>query len=92
MQTDGYKILYFHAMSSIAEFSVSMEVLQDHTLEKSNDYYAFHFEGEKGPNSQGPSSVIDTNTGVDYFTQINRNGIACWDTNTELNPNTFSKY
>lgn len=89
LQTDGYKILYFHAMSSIAEFSVSTEVLQDHTLEKSNDYYAFHFEGEKGPNSQGPSSVIDTNTGVDYFTQINRNGIACWDTNTELNPNTF---
>ncbi|OAD61974.1 Protein yellow, partial [Eufriesea mexicana] len=88
-QSDGYKTLYFHAMCGITEFSVSTEVLQDHELKKSGDYDAFHVEGEKGPNTQGPTSLIDTNTGIDYFLQVKRNGIACWDTSAELNPNTF---
>ncbi|CAK9831395.1 Protein yellow [Anthophora retusa] len=86
---DGYKILYFHAMSGVTEFSVSTEVLQDSTLAKSKDYYAFHVEGHKGPCTQGPTSLIDTVTGIDYFAQVLRNGIACWDTNVELNPDTF---
>ncbi|KZC03773.1 Protein yellow [Dufourea novaeangliae] len=88
-QTDEYRTLYFHAMSGITEFSVSTEVLQDDTLNKSKDYYAYKIEGSKGPNTQGPSSVIDPETGIDYFTQVNRNGIACWDTSLKLNPERF---
>ncbi|CAD1469723.1 unnamed protein product, partial [Heterotrigona itama] len=88
-QTDGYKTLYFHAMSGITEFSVSTEVLQDSTLKKSSSYDAFRVEGEKGPLTQGPTSVIDAGTGINYFTQVSKNGIACWDTSVELNPNTF---
>lgn len=79
-------------MSGATEFSVSTEVLQDNTLKKSSNYYAFHIEGEKGPNSQGPTSVIDTKTGIDYFAQVNRNGVACWNTNVELDPYTFGGY
>ena len=90
-QSDGYKTLYFHAMSGITEFSVSTEVLQDSTLKKSSSYDAFRVEGEKGPLTQGPTSVIDTSTGINYFTQVSKNGVACWDTSVELNPNTFSK-
>ncbi|KOC64207.1 Protein yellow [Habropoda laboriosa] len=86
---DGYKTLYFHPMSSVTEFSVSTEVLQDSTLTKSSNYYAFHVEGDKGPFTQGPTSVIDIMTGINYFAQVLRNGIACWDTNHELNPSTF---
>lgn len=78
-------------MSGITEFSVSTEVLQDSTLKKASDYYAFHVEGVKGPQTQGPSSLIDEKTGIDYFTQVNTNGIACWDTGEHLNPDTFSK-
>lgn len=89
IQSDGYKTLYFHAMSGITEFSVSTEVLQDDIMNKSRNYYAFHIEGNKGPKTQGPSSLIDQNTGIDYFTQVNRNGIACWDTSVKLNPDTF---
>ncbi|KAK1127848.1 hypothetical protein K0M31_003339 [Melipona bicolor] len=89
LQSDGYKTLYFHAMSGITEFSVSTEVLQDSTLKKSSSYDAFRVEGEKGPLTQGPTSVIDASTGIDYFTQVSKNGIACWDTSVELNPNTF---
>ncbi|XP_076235248.1 yellow-f [Calliopsis andreniformis] len=88
-QSDGHKILYFHAMSGITEFSVSTDVLKDSTLQKSSNYHAFHVEGIKGPRTQGPSSLIDPRTGIDYFAQVSRNGIACWDTSAPLNPDTF---
>ncbi|KAI4500680.1 hypothetical protein M0802_004272 [Mischocyttarus mexicanus] len=88
-QNDGYRTLYFHAMSSITEFYVSTEVLQDDTLNLSNNYYAYHIAGNKGPQSQGPSSVIDQKTQIAYFTQVNKNGISCWDTNVKLTPETF---
>ncbi|XP_032676731.1 protein yellow-like [Odontomachus brunneus] len=89
IRSDGYRTLYFHAMSGITEFSVSTDVLQDDTLKKSDEYHNFHVVGNKGPLTQGPSSVIDPETCIDYFTQVNRNGIACWDTKTELTPETF---
>ncbi|XP_047352408.1 protein yellow-like [Vespa velutina] len=88
-QDDGYRTLYFHAMSGITEFYVSTEVLQDDTLILSNNYHAFHVAGDKGPKSQGPSSVIDQETEIAYFTQIQKNGIGCWDTNVKLTPETF---
>lgn len=89
---DGYRTLYFHAMSGITEFSVSTSVLQDNTLKKGENHYNFHIVGNKGPLTQGPSSIIDSETCIDYFTQINRNGIACWDTTVKLSPKTFSEY
>lgn len=92
IRDDGYRTLYFHAMSGITEFSVSTNVLQDKTLKKGENYYNFHIVGNKGPLTQGPSSIIDSKTCIDYFTQINRNGIACWDTTVKLSPETFSEY
>lgn len=88
-RSNGYKTLYFHAMSGITEFSVSTEVLQDDTLNKSSDYHAFHVEGSKGLKSQGPTSLIDTKTGIDYLIQVSKNGIACWDTSMPLNEESF---
>ncbi|XP_076643326.1 yellow-f [Halictus rubicundus] len=87
--SDGHRTLYFHAMSGITEFSVPTEVLQDNESKKYEDYYAFKNEGTKGPNTQGPSSVIDQNTGINYLTQVSKNGVACWDTSVALNPDTF---
>jgi len=92
IRDDGYRTLYFHPMSAITEFSVSTDILQDNTLKKWEDYANFHIVGNKGPLTQGPSSIIDSETSVDYFTQVNRNGIACWDTKVKLNPKTFSEY
>nr|XP_034190763.1 protein yellow-like [Osmia lignaria] len=88
-RNDGYKTLYFHAMSGITEFSVSTEVLQDDTLKRSSDYHTFHVEGKKGARSQGPTSLIDTKTGIDYFTQVSKNGVACWDTSVPLDEDSF---
>jgi len=90
--TDGSRMLYFHSMSGITEFSVSTDILQDNKLKKSKLYNNFHIVGTKGPLTQGLSSIIDPKTCINYFTQVNRNGIACWDITKELNPETFSKY
>lgn len=79
-------------MSGITEFSVSTEVLQDDTLKRSSDYHNFHVEGKKGAKTQGPTSLIDTKTGIDYFTQVSKNGIACWDTSVPLDEDSFGKY
>jgi len=89
IHADGSRILYFHSMSGITEFSVPTDVLQDSTLKKSEVYSNFRIVGTKGPLTQGPSSNIDPETCIDYFTQVNKNGIACWDITMELNPETF---
>ncbi|KAK2576996.1 hypothetical protein KPH14_011958 [Odynerus spinipes] len=88
-QDDGYRTLCFHAMSGIREFCVSTEILKDDTLTLSRNFYAFHVAGEKGQDSQGPSSVIDQETRIAYFTQVHKNGISCWDTDVKLTPETF---
>jgi hypothetical protein len=87
--TNGSRKLYFHPMSGITEFSVDTDILQDNELKKSGIYSNFHVVGNKGPLTQGPSSIIDSKTCINYFTQVNRNGIACWDITMELNPETF---
>jgi len=92
INADGKRILYFHSMAGITEFSVSTDVLQDDTLEKSSVYKNFNVVGVKGPLTQGASSIIDPKTCINYFTQVNKNGIACWDITKELKPETFSKY
>ncbi|XP_066588544.1 protein yellow-like [Prorops nasuta] len=88
-KANSYRTLYFHAMSGITEFQVSTEILRDEALAKGNNYYSFAVSGSKGPKTQGTSSVIDQETGIDYFTQVNRNGIGCWDTAVTLDPTTF---
>ncbi|XP_011504192.1 PREDICTED: protein yellow-like [Ceratosolen solmsi marchali] len=87
---DGSKTLYFHALSAVREFSVSTAVLRNESSASSDNYYLFTLAGEKGQGSQGTSSAIDLQTGIIYFTQINRHGIACWNTKEPLNPNTFN--
>ncbi|XP_012287935.1 protein yellow [Orussus abietinus] len=88
-QKDGSKTLYFHAMSGITEFLVSTDILKNETLATTDNYYHFRVVGDKGPRSQGPSSIIDPETGINYFTQVQKNGIACWDTNEPLNSDTL---
>lgn len=88
-QSDGYRILYFHAMSGITEFSVSTEILKNKSASEPTKFDDFHVVGVKGPRTQGASSIIDQNSGIDYFTQVNKNGMACWNTNRELKQSTF---
>lgn len=89
---NGSKTLYFHAMSSTTEFSVSTDLIKDEqSLDKREHYKQFRVVGNKGKNSQGTSMVLDPATNIIYFTQLNKNALACWDTHMDLNPNTFRK-
>lgn len=47
--------------------------------------------GSRGPDSQSTASFLDPQTGVLFYTQINKNGIGCWNSLThadEFSPQT----
>ncbi|KAG8034308.1 hypothetical protein G9C98_007384, partial [Cotesia typhae] len=87
---DGSKTLYFHSMSGIHEFAVSTSLIKNQTALADPKYWTqFHVVGNKGPLTQGTSSMCDLETGIIYFTQLNKNAVACWDTKMDLNPDNF---
>jgi len=87
IQDKGFRTLYFHALSSLHEFSVSTEVLRNKAVATDpHSYHLFKDEGEKGPLSQTSASVLDENTGVLFLTQLNKDAIGCWNTKKPLNP------
>jgi hypothetical protein len=86
---DGSRTVYFHALSSTKEFSVSNKVLQNETHALSSDsYFDFSLVGDRGPMSQATAEHYDDQTGVIFFTQVNRDGVACWNTKKQLTPET----
>ena len=89
---DGFKFLYFHAAVAQHEYKVSTKVLRNSTLTKSDNYHLFSLVGNRGVDTQSLTSALDPKTGILYFTQINRHGLACWDHETKLIPAEFSKY
>ncbi|XP_018327321.1 L-dopachrome tautomerase yellow-f2 [Agrilus planipennis] len=83
---NGYKTLYFHALASVREFSVSTEVLQNETVATDpHNYYQFKLEGYKGEKSQSTTSGFDGKTDVLFLTQISKDAIGCWNTKKPLN-------
>lgn len=73
--------LYFHPLSSTAEFSVDTALLHNRTraVESTNDrdtFAAYRQNGGRGANGQsGASALAD---GVLFFTAPNRNALTCW--------------
>lgn len=89
IKDDGFRTMYFHALSSTKEFSVSTEILRNKTLALDpHTYHDYHLEGERGEKTQASASYLDENTGVLFLTQVNKNGVACWNTKKELTPDT----
>lgn len=75
------RTIYFHALSSTKEFTVSNRVLQNEThVTSPSAYYDFKLLGERGPNGQATASFLDEGTKVLFYTQVNKDGIACWNT------------
>lgn len=81
---DGYRTAYFHPLSSTREFEVSTKILQNETL-ASKSYYEYKVLGSRGPNTQATASFLDEKTGVLLYTQINRDGIGCWNSYKHAN-------
>ncbi|XP_059052323.1 protein yellow-like [Achroia grisella] len=84
---NGYRTAFFHAMSSTKEFCVSTELLRNYTkLDKSEAFHDFKLLGDRGENTQSSASYFDEKTKVLFYTQVNRDGVACWNSNKPYTP------
>ncbi|XP_075970705.1 L-dopachrome tautomerase yellow-f2-like [Anticarsia gemmatalis] len=79
---DGYRTMFFHAFSSTKEFCVSTELLRNYnSIDKNEAFHDFKLLGDRGQNTQSAASSYDPKTQVLFYTQVNRDGVACWNTN-----------
>lgn len=86
---DGSKPIYFHAFSSTKEFMVSNKILQNETYSQSPEsYYDYKLLGDRGPNSQSSAEFFDPETGIIFYTQVNKDGVGCWNTAKLLTQDT----
>lgn len=80
IKTDGSRSVYFHALSSTKEFEVSNKVLQNETYATSPAaYFDYKYLGDRGPNGQATAEHFDENTNVLFYSQVNKDAIACWN-------------
>lgn len=89
MNTDGSRDVYFHALASTKEFKVSNLVLRNESYANSRAAYTeFKYVGDRCVNGQATSEVYDKNTGVIFYTQVQKDAIGCWNINDEYTPDT----
>ncbi|EDW11782.1 protein yellow [Drosophila mojavensis] len=80
LNPDHTKDVYFHALASTKEFKVSNRVLQNESHVNGGDsYYDFKLIGDRGMNGQSTAESYDKETGVLFYTQVNKDAIACWN-------------
>ncbi|XP_023170173.2 protein yellow [Drosophila hydei] len=80
LNPDHTKDIYFHALASTKEFKVSNRVLQNESYVNGGDsYYDFKLIGDRGMNGQSTAESYDKETGVLFYTQVNKDAIACWN-------------
>lgn len=76
-------------MASTKEFSVPNYVLQNETRATSADsYFDYALVGDRGTNGQATAEALHEKTNVLFYTQVNKDGIGCWNTNKPFNPDT----
>lgn len=81
---EGVRDAYFHALASTKEFKVRTDVLQS---ENSKDnYHEYKLIGDRGADSQSSASFIHEDTGVMFYTQLQKDSVNCWNTNKKLAP------
>lgn len=72
--------VYFHALSSTKEFVVPNRVLQNRThVTDSAAYFDFKLLGDRGENGQSSAEFYDDASGVLFYTQVNKDGVGCWN-------------
>lgn len=71
------------------EFSVPNYILQNETRATSSDsYYDYSLVGGRGPNGQSSAEFLDEKTNVLFYTQVNKDGVSCWNAGKPYNPDT----
>lgn len=83
------RTVYFHALASTKEFSVPNFVLQNETRALSSEsYYDYSLVGDRGPNGQSTAEFLYEKTNTLVYSQINKDGIACWNITKPYTPDT----
>ncbi|XP_034952021.1 protein yellow-like [Chelonus insularis] len=80
---DGYRILFFHPLSSNREFAVSTKILRDPEL-AADSYHAFQVLAER-PMGHSTASVMDEN-GLQLFNLVDQNAVGCWNSLLPYSP------
>ncbi|CAH0407819.1 unnamed protein product [Chilo suppressalis] len=84
---NGFRTLFFHALSSTKEFCVSTELLRNYThIDKDEAFHDFKLLGDRGERTQSSAGVYDTKTGVLFYSQVNRDGVGCWNSKKPYTP------
>jgi len=76
--SDGYRTLYFSAMSSTRMFSVNTRILQSNrsVADTIDDYRHL---GHRLPGMQAASMSMDGATGALFYALVNQDAIGCWN-------------
>ncbi|EDW63659.1 protein yellow [Drosophila virilis] len=89
LKPDHTKDVYFHALASTKEFKVSNRVLQNEShVNGGESYHDFKLVGDRGMNGQSTAEAYDKETGVLFYTQVNKDAIACWNINRPYTADT----
>ncbi|KRT79351.1 hypothetical protein AMK59_8594, partial [Oryctes borbonicus] len=88
---NGYRTLYFHPLASTKQFAVCTGLLRNKTAATSpNNYYAFKIVGDKGVKSQTSASDLELSSDILFFSQLQKDGIACWNIKKPLTPENIA--
>lgn len=77
IQPSGYRILFFHPLSSFREFAVSTQILRDKSRAEDN-YHYFLVLPSRGKDGHITAHTMDPN-GLLFFNLIDQNAVGCWD-------------
>lgn len=77
---NGFRTAFFHPLASQDEFTVSTQVLRNEVLSTRRTHgNDFKFIGQRGANSQSGSHVLDPQSNVLFFAQMQQNAVNCWN-------------
>uniref|UniRef100_A0A2H8TM52 Protein yellow n=1 Tax=Melanaphis sacchari TaxID=742174 RepID=A0A2H8TM52_9HEMI len=75
---DGYRTLYFQAMSSTRMFSVNTSVLQSNRS-LSDTFQEYRHHGHRAAGMQAGPMSMDQVTGTVFYALVNQDAIGCWN-------------
>ncbi|XP_053614684.1 L-dopachrome tautomerase yellow-f-like isoform X2 [Plodia interpunctella] len=76
---DGQRDLLLYPTSSTRQFKMSTKVLRNKNTTKEELFNAVEVIGDRGPNTQSTACDYDPKNNVLFYTQLSKNGLACWN-------------
>lgn len=86
---NGVRDAYFHPLASTKEFKVKTDVLQNE--DSKGNFHEYKLVGDRGENSQSSASFIHEETGVMFYTQLQKDSVNCWNANKKLIPENIAE-